>query len=78
MFDTSLGPASVSNIEADVVSGEEAAGCKDVKSPSEDPSKNDIESDTSGNTHACNLHHGHGIALFRHPCKSSGATFEVR
>lgn len=80
MLDTSLGPARVSNIEAyggkrSVV--EEAVGCKDVRSPSEDPPKNDIESYTSGNTHARNLQHSHGIALFRHPRESSGAAFEV-
>lgn len=56
---------------------EKVAGCKDVRSPLEDPPKNDIESDTSGNTHARNLQHSHGIALFRHPRESSGAAFEV-
>ena len=39
--------------------------------------KNDIESDASGNAHACNLQHSHGIALLRHPRESSGAAFEV-
>lgn len=47
-----------------------------MRSPSEDPPKDDIESDSSGNTHARNFQHGHGIALFRHPRESSGAAFE--
>jgi hypothetical protein len=87
MFDMSLGPARVSNIERIVREGseksvgevdEEKADCKERRRPSKDPSENDIENETSGNAHAGYLQHCDGISLFRHPCQSRGAAFEVR